>query len=160
HVRKDRLAQLGLAPGPWLAELKRHLLADESEAPVALPNGARQRAGHLRDRLIDVTAGSKVAYATDFADTPDNAQALSLLARGADVLVCEATFLQADAARARATQHLTTRACVRMGLAAEVRQLLPFHFSRRYGPNPDVVHDELLEACRGTALEGRVLRLD
>ena len=47
-----------------------------------------------------------------------------------------------DAAQARRTQHLTTRACAEIANEAQVEHLLPFHFSRRYIQRvPDVYRE-------------------
>src|SRR5690606_17902696 len=41
NIRKDRLRARGWAPGPWLTQLKRHLLAGEQALPIVLPDGSR-----------------------------------------------------------------------------------------------------------------------
>jgi ribonuclease BN (tRNA processing enzyme) len=99
---------------------------DVRVSAVSLDHGTRVLAWRYEDR------GQVVVYATDLADTPENRAALVDLARGADVLVLEAHFAEADAAKARATRHLTTRACAEIAAAADVGVLVPFHFSVRY----------------------------
>jgi ribonuclease BN (tRNA processing enzyme) len=136
HVRKDRLEALGLAPGPWLGALKRHAVAGEAGAPVTLPDGTVEPAGALAEALLLVAPGETLAYATDLGDTPENRTRLTALARGAHTLFCEAAFLEADAAQAARTGHLTTRACAGIAAAAAVGRLVPFHFSRRYEAEP------------------------
>jgi ribonuclease Z len=54
--------------------------------------------------------------------------------RGADVLVIEATFLEQDAALARARGHLTAAAAARLARDAEIGELLLTHISGRYTP--------------------------
>ena len=157
QVREDRLERQALEPGPWLGALKHHLGRGDPQALVALPGGERRTAGELGDALVRVVPGTRIAYATDLADTTANRRTLAELANGADLFVCEATFLAADALQAQATGHLTVRACVEIALQARVRSLLPFHFSRRYSVRLDDVRDELLNACRGTALEGALV---
>jgi ribonuclease BN (tRNA processing enzyme) len=90
-------------------------------------------------------------YATDLADTPSNRERLVAFAAGADVLICEAAFIGADAAQAERTGHLTARACGEIAAAAGVARLIPFHFSRRYETDPDPVYDEV-EAGLGRPL--------
>ncbi len=157
RVRKERLAALGLGTGRWIAELKAHLAAGRMNAEVTLPDGRRAPVQGLGETLVEHTAGTRLVYATDLADTESNRRSLAGLARGADLLVCESTFRNADRDQALKTQHLTTRACAEIALAAGAARLLPMHFSRRYAHEPWAVYDELLEVCRGTPLEHHVL---
>jgi ribonuclease Z len=54
------------------------------------------------------------------------------LAEGADLLVCESTFLSEDADLARAYGHLTAAEAGRVAAEAGVRRLVLTHFSQRY----------------------------
>ena len=54
--------------------------------------------------------------------------------RGADALVIEATFIDRDAALARARGHLTAAAAARLARDAQVGELLLTHISGRYQP--------------------------
>jgi ribonuclease BN (tRNA processing enzyme) len=69
------------------------------------------------------------------------------LARSAHTLFCETPFTAADKDKAENTQHLTTLAAIRIARDAGVERLVPFHFSKRYERNPDVIYDELLDAA-------------
>ena len=154
NVRKDRLADLGLSGGPWLEDLKRQVLAS-SPGPVlvrvldgfvSLPDGRRLPVDALARELLQTTPGVKLVYATDVADTPANRGCLEALARDAEVLFCEASFAEEDAAQARTTGHLTARACGEIAAAAGVRHLVPFHFSRRYEDGPERIYAEVSDA--------------
>ena len=147
NVRKDRLNTLGLSVGPWLAELKRHIAEGNLDALIALPNGGSQRAASLAAELVLIAPGKKLVYATDLADTPDNRQRLITLAQAAHTFFCEAVFIDADAQQAANTRHLTARACGEIAKAADVEQLIPFHFSKRYEGEPMQVYDEVRAAC-------------
>ncbi len=142
-IRRERLHARGLPPGPWLGELKRRLHAGERNAELVLPDGTVATVQALADELVIETPGERLAYATDVADTPENRERLVALARHARLFVCEATFVEADAAQAARTGHLTARACGAIAAAAEVEQLLPVHFSRRYEGAPEVVWREV-----------------
>jgi ribonuclease Z len=97
---------------------------EAADAPV-LPLRA------LRD-LVGITPGQRVAYLTDFVDTPANRAAAVALARDADMLFIEAPFLAEDAAIAADRMHLTTAAAGAIAREAGVRRLEPFHLSPRY----------------------------
>jgi ribonuclease BN (tRNA processing enzyme) len=147
HVRKDRLEAEGLVAGPWLSELKSLAARGEHGAEVGLPDGRRETVAQLEAALLERAPGRSLAYATDFADTPDNRRRLTRHAQGAELFFCEATFCEADADQAQATQHLTTRACGELALAAGVKRLVPFHFSKRYNHAADRVYAEVRAAC-------------
>lgn len=94
--------------------------------------GRLQREGRLGDvQLADVSAprpGQKVAVVMDTRPCEGAEQ----LAEGADLLVCEATFLHRDAALADAYRHTTARQAGRLAREAGVRRLVLLHFSQRY----------------------------
>lgn len=130
-LREEDARARGLSPGAWVSEVRRAVRADTLDTAVRLPGAATVEAGQLLS-LFDRQPGPSIAYATDLADTPQNRETLVALARSADVLVCEAPFLAADAWRARETGHLTARACGEIASEADVGLLVPFHFSIRY----------------------------
>lgn len=158
NIRKDRLKGRGLEPGPWLNELKQHLLGENETAQIQLPDGSEASVGTLADELVLITPGKKLVYATDFADTTDNRQRLIKLAKHANTFFCEAAFIEVDADHALRNGHLTTRACGEIATEAGVSRLVPFHFSRRYADNPQQLYDEINLYCtrvlipRSTAL--------
>ena len=141
------LKTLNLAAGPWLNQLKRLILAGDNQALVRLPDNSSRKAGELAALLLTVTPGEKLVYATDLADTQANRTALTALAHKADFLFCEASFLETDIEQARRTGHLTARACGEIATVADVKQLVPFHFSRRYEKEPEAVYLEISAAC-------------
>jgi ribonuclease BN (tRNA processing enzyme) len=146
-VRADRLEAAGLAPGPWLAELQRRVLAAESGTELTLPDGRCVGVGELADEMLFARPGQRLVYATDVADTPANRKALVDLARGAQLLVLEAAFASSHADRAASTGHLTARACGEIATAAGVGRLLPFHLSSRYQERPEEVLAEVAATC-------------
>jgi len=159
NVWRTRLEERRLPTGPWLAELKAAVAANlpddhpipvfarASEAPgaPALPLGA------LRD-LIEVTPGQRLAYLTDFADTPENRAAAVSLARGADILFIEAPFAAADAPIAADRMHLTTQAAGEIARDAGARRIEPFHFSPRYLGQEALLMAEVAAAAGREAL--------
>lgn len=157
NIRKDRLETRGLAPGPWLGELKRHLQAGEDRACIELPDGSSKRVQALADELVLISPGKKLAYATDFADTPENRARVIELVRNSHTLFCESTFCEAESEQAKRTAHLTTRACAEIAEAAGVARLVPFHFSRRYEQNPAAVYAEIAANSRAVVIPETVV---
>jgi ribonuclease Z len=147
NVWRNRLAERGLQPGPWLQALKRAVFADEADqVPIALPSGAVRPLGSLRD-LVSVERGQKIAYVTDVADTSANRAAVASLASEADMLFIEACFSAADRDLAASRAHLTTRAAGEIGRDARVRRIEPFHFSPRYEGEEERMIGEVMAAC-------------
>jgi ribonuclease Z len=128
NVRKNRLAEMGLAVGPWLNELKRAVaegLPDDTEV-----HG--RTLGELKARALAVAPGRKLAYITDIRYHAENAARAAALASGADVLFIESVFLSSEAAHAARKYHLTAEQAGRIARAARARTVIPFHFSPRY----------------------------
>ena len=146
-VRKKRLAESGWAPGPWLGRLKRCVTAERPDEEIELPDGSRKKAEELIRELLIILPGKKLAYVTDLADTPENYRKVTELVSSAHTLFCETSFMEKDRDKAKSTQHLTTLAAIRIARDAQVKRLVPFHLSKRYERNPEVVYEELLEAA-------------
>lgn len=146
NVWKNRLEEEGLAPGPWLKGLKDAVLAGSpDETPILLPSGKRQPLGELR-RLVSTSPGQKIAYVTDVADTPFNRAQIRALAADADLLVLEASFAADEWEEAFARAHLTTRAAGEIACAAGAKRLEPFHFSKRYVGEEEIMLAEAMNA--------------
>jgi ribonuclease BN (tRNA processing enzyme) len=154
NIRKDRLKARGLEPGPWLNELKQQLFSNKPTAVIQMPDGRHESAGTLANELVVITPGKKLVYATDLADTPDNRQRLSRLARHAHTFFCECAYVEADADLASMNGHLTTRACGELATEAGVSRLVPFHFSRRYLHKTEQLYDELELHCSRVCTPG------
>jgi ribonuclease Z len=137
NVWRNRLADLGVEPGPWLREAKRAILAgapDDSVVAARVTGGADRAIdlGTLRRHALQVVPGQKIAYVTDVAFHAANARRIAQFADGADLLFIESTFLDADAADAARKSHLTARQAGALAAAARAAVLVPFHFSPRY----------------------------
>ena len=140
NIMKNRLLDLGLPTGPWLGELKRAVLRGEPDdrrfrAWWHAAGGVIERyfsLGELKDTILQIVRGQKIAYVTDAAGTPDNAARIVDLTRGADYLFIEAAFLDADRVRAGERNHLTALQAGLLARQAGVARAIPFHFSPRY----------------------------
>jgi len=157
-VDKDRLQRLGLAPGPWLAELKlvvRRCRPDDEPIDALTADGSTRRftAGELAQAILFRTPGQRLAYLADLAYTEENRRRAVALARDADLLVCEEAFLHADEALARERCHLTARQAGELAREAGARKLAPFHFSPRYQGREQELLREAADAFGGPVVE-------
>ena len=114
----ERAEALGVPAGP----IRRRLVAGET---VALPDG---RTVGPEDVLGPTVAGARLIHVGDCGETSD----LVPVARGADALVIEATYLDVEAEMAREFGHLTAAQAARLARDAGVKQLYLTHLSRRY----------------------------
>ena len=151
NIRKDQLDALGLTPGPWLQRFKEKVLKGEMDTLIRFADRSFS-VEDLAENLLIKSAGHKLAYATDLADTRDNHSKLTALAQNAHTLFCEASFVNADSALANQSGHLTTGACGAIGTNAAVEHLMPFHFSRRYQNDAQRLYQEVSVACAHTLI--------
>ena len=113
----DRLAALGIA-GPDIGRLQREGSLVTGGRPVTLEEMSEPRRGQRFAFIMD-TRLCDAAFA---------------LADQADMLVCESTFAETEAALARDYGHLTARQAGRIAAEAGARLLVLTHFSQRYDP--------------------------
>jgi len=157
NVWRNRLAELGVLPGPWLREAKRAVLAGAADdtvltAPSADPASPGERPvvlGTLRKHALQLAPGQRIAYVTDAAYHADNARRIVQLAVNADLLFIECTFLAADTDEAARKAHLTARQAGALAREAGVRVLVPFHFSPRYAGREAELRAEAAAAFGG-----------
>jgi len=137
----------GLEAGPWLAELKRQAALPEDQRldEIDTPDGPQQT-GALIERLVTRTPGCKIAYVTDTLYTEQVAQRVAVLARRADIFFCEHMFAEAEAQMAQHKKHLTTMQVGLLAARAQVGEIRPFHFSRRYLEDPSPLVEEARRA--------------
>lgn len=125
-----RLKSLGLPPGPLYGKIKRG-------ETVRLPDG---RTIDGRDYIGPLKRGRVV---TILGDTRP-CEAAVALSRGADVLVHEATFAEAERALAADYEHSTAAQAAQVAKEADAAALILTHISPRY--DADAGH--LLEEAR------------
>jgi len=134
HFDVERATELGIPPGPLYGKLKRG-------ERVTLPDG---RAFEGADFLGPDLKGRVVAYCTDTTYCRSAVE----LARGADLLIHEATFAEADEGLAVRSTHSTAAMAARVASEADARRLLITHFSPRYFPGNQTEPEDLLREAR------------
>jgi ribonuclease Z len=117
-VRRERLAAMGLAPGPWVEELKRA--------------AAEGRVDERMAGALEIRPGEKLAYVTDIRHSRENQARAARLAADADRLFIECVFLSSEADHAARKLHLTAAQAGGIARAARAKAVIPFHFSPRY----------------------------
>jgi ribonuclease Z len=160
NVRADALDAARLVPGRWLNVLKERVRAGAADdTPIEVAPGDRRALGELRDELLVVTPGQKVVYVVDALFSPSNVARITRLAAGADVLFCEARFLEEDLEQATRRYHLTAAQAGAVARAAGVGRLQVFHFSPRYeGRYPELAAEAQAEFAGGVFRYGDLER--
>jgi ribonuclease Z len=112
----DRLAALGIS-GPDIGRLQREGGLLVGDRWVALEEVSERRRGQAFAFVMDTR----------------RCDAAVELARGADLVVCESTYLAHEAHLAEAYAHLTASQAAHVAAEAGARQLVLTHFSQRHG---------------------------
>ena len=150
NVNKDRLLKAGMEVGPWLSEMKGLYREGDLEREIEVPTGdggmLKLPAGRLMEDLAEVTEGRKIAYVSDIVYSRKNEKAVVQLAEGADILYCEAAFLDRDRDRARDKSHLTAAQAGKLAGLSGAGRLEVFHFSPRYQGDEGEIRREARES--------------
>jgi ribonuclease Z len=134
HFDVERAKELGIPPGPLYGSLKRG-------ERVTLDDG---RTFEGSDFLGPDLKGRVVVYCTDTTYCRTAVE----LARGADLLIHEATFAEVDEGLAVRSTHSTAAMAARVASEAGARKLLITHFSPRYFPGNQTEPEDLLREAR------------
>ncbi len=114
----DRARELGIPEGPMWGRIHRG-------QPVTLEDGRTIEASEL---VGPSRPGRRLVYAGDSRPCATVLEA----ARGADLLIHEATFAEEERERAGETGHSTARQAAELARQAKVRRLALTHISARY----------------------------
>jgi ribonuclease Z len=134
HFDVERAREEGIPPGPLYGRLKRG-------ERVTLPDG---RTFEGADFLGPDLKGRSVVYCTDTTYCRSAVE----LARGADLLIHEATFAEADEGLAIRSTHSTAAMAGRVAREADARRLLLTHLSPRYFPGNQTGPEDLLREAQ------------
>ncbi len=145
HIRlgrfnPDKARALGIPEGPLWGKIHKG-------QPVTLDDG---RVVAPEELVGAPRPGRKVVISGDTRPV----EPLREAARGADLLVHEATFSEEDAARARETGHSTAAEAAEIARQAEVKRLILTHISPRYSREAP----ELLAEARAVFPETLIAR--
>lgn len=131
----ERARRLGVPVGPLLGRLQR------GEA-VTTPAGDRVEPGQV---LGPPRPGRKLVLSGDTRPCGTLIEA----ARGADLLIHEATFSESEKDRALETTHSTALEAGQVAAAAQAKRLVLTHLSSRYDHRPGVLRREARQAFDG-----------
>ena len=139
----DRLEALGVR-GPDVGLLRQQgmITVAGRQAPVRIEEVSVERPGQVMAFVMDTgLCGAALE-----------------LAREADLLVCEATFAEADAELAARYRHLTAAQAGRLAAESGARRLVITHFSQRY-PDAEVLRREAAAEFPETVCASDLLRV-
>lgn len=142
----ERARALGIPEGPLFGRLHRGEAVEVDGRRIE----AKELVGPPRPGRVVVYTG----------DTRPARSTLEI-ARGASLLIHEATFSELEAPRAHQTFHSTARGAARLALEAGVARLCLTHLSARYADDPTPLEREAREVYPGTivARDGLVLEI-
>lgn len=150
NINKERLLAFGLPVGKWLRELKDYIWEGKPDSWLVriTEKNADDKInkeitlGELKEKIVTITQGQKIVYVSDCRGIEKNFKKIISFAAGANILICEAAFLEKDKAKARARGHLTARQAGFIAREAGVAELKVTHFSPRYEHCPQLLYQE------------------
>jgi ribonuclease Z len=144
----ERASALGVPAGPMFRQLQLGHTVTLADGRAVRPEEVVE--AHRRGRVVAVTGDTRPCRGTVGA------------ARGADVLVHDCTFSDAEQARAEETLHATAREAARVAREAGVGRLVLTHLSTRYDRDWGPLVDEARQEWQGpldVASDGMVLEV-
>jgi len=152
NINKAILGEMGLPVGPWLSDLKKAIRElspqDGKQSREFVVEGKAFNLDELM-KIATITKGQKIAYLTDISPTEENIEKAITFVKGADMLFCEAYFLDRDRERAIERHHLTAAVSGEIAREAGVGNLTLMHFSPKYRDCADEIYQEAMREFRG-----------
>ena len=128
----EKIKARGWSPGPWLNKTHQHLQSESPAETLIEIAGHNHQIQEIAEAVTQIKPGLKIAYVTDTGFNPENRQKLLTLITGADLLLCEAAFLEKTADKAQISKHLTAAQAGQLARLANAKELRLFHFSPRH----------------------------
>ncbi|WP_297454366.1 ribonuclease Z [Persephonella sp.] len=141
-LKKEKINELPLK-GREIGEFKEFLQNQENKGKKFKIGNKEFDWEYLREEYGYIQKGIKISYITDVVFSEENVEKIVQLIKGSDVLYCESVFLSEDKEQARKVYHLTTDQTAYIAEKANVKKLIVFHFSRRYGNNKEKILNEI-----------------
>ena len=116
RIKISKIKKLGIPHGPLIGKLQNGLPITYNKKKIN-PND-----------VSDVQKGKSICLILDTVFVPNCVK----LAKNCDLLVCESTFGEEHAKKAKEYKHLTAKEAAKIAKAAKVKQLVLTHFSQRY----------------------------
>ena len=108
----------------------------------------------LKERIVRISPGQRLAYVADAAGTEANLDAIVDFAQGVDHLFVEAAFSDCHREIALQKRHLTARQAGELARSCGVKQYTLFHHSPRYSKKPELLEKEAQDAFCGAHPSG------
>jgi ribonuclease Z len=137
RIDKQQLNESGISPGPWVGELlsdfkHQNVIPEHEQIEI---DGKPMNRRRLANDLIRIQKGRKIVYITDTVYKTDWLKKMQRTVQKPDLVVCESTFLNADARLASVYSHLTSVQAAKIAKKLQAKKLMLFHISSRYHPN-------------------------
>jgi ribonuclease Z len=142
----DKARERGIPEGPLWGKLQRGEAVTTPDGGTVGPEGI---VGSKRPGRIVVITG----------DTRPCASVVDA-ARGADLLIHEATFGEEEKERAKETGHSTAKEAAQVALAAQTKRLVLNHVSARYSMSAEELVKEAREVFRETVVAKDGMEID
>jgi ribonuclease Z len=150
NINKDKLMKLGFPCGKWLNDFKDAVWRDEPDdfmiSVTEKTAGCRVieelPLSKLKNEIATIKKGQKIVYVSDCRGTESNFKKIISFTENADLLFCEASFLDRDREKASERGHLTAKQAGFIARESGVKELRVFHFSPRYESIPDKLYQE------------------
>src|SRR2546426_513784 len=142
----DKARAAGIPEGPLWGKLHKG-------EPIELPDGQRLTA----DGFVGPKRPGRLVVFT--GDTRPCAAVVDA-AKGADLLIHEATFGEEEKDRAKETGHSTAREAAQVALAANAKRLVLSHVSARYSISADELVKEAREVFKETVVAKDGMEID
>ncbi|WP_457622587.1 ribonuclease Z [Persephonella sp.] len=142
YLKKEKIKELPLK-GKEIGDFKRFLEDEDNKGKYFQIGGKEFNYEYLKDQFSYTVPGYKISYITDVIYSEENKKRIIQLVKNSDVLYCEAVFLPEDKDQASKVFHLTADQTGEIAKDANVKKVVVFHFSRRYGKKSYKIIDEV-----------------